>query len=126
MSFVGTDYPTTVGADGHWEVQMNCCDALENKTLVVTGEKNTLTYTNVACGQVFVCSGQSNMELPLNYVNNGTAEIAAANRPNWRLFRVPHIMADTPQDDMPVSHTTTSPLPPHLALSRARAQPRSI
>ena len=41
------------------------------------------------------------MELPLSYVENGTAEIAAAGRPNWRLFRVPHVMADTPQDDMP-------------------------
>jgi sialate O-acetylesterase len=40
------------------------------------------------------------MELPLSYVINGTAEIAAANRPNWRLFRVPHTEADTPQDDM--------------------------
>ena len=33
--------------------------------LSAQGEKNTLTYTNVACGQVFVCSGQSNMVRPL-------------------------------------------------------------
>jgi hypothetical protein len=57
VSFVGNDYPTTVGADGKWEVQMNCCDMLEDKVLTVKGESNTLTYTNVACGQVFVCSG---------------------------------------------------------------------
>lgn len=40
------------------------------------------------------------MELPLSYVENGTAEIAAANRSNWRLFRVPHMEANSPQDDM--------------------------
>ena len=43
------------------------------------------------------------MELPLSYVLNASAEIAAANRPNWRLFRVPHVEAATPQDDMYVS-----------------------
>eukprot|EP01051_Picozoa_sp_SAG22_P007475 SAG22_NODE_528_length_9431_cov_7.192135_3_plen_183_part_00 len=40
------------------------------------------------------------MELPLSYVIGGAEEIANANRPNWRLFRVPHTPADTPQDDM--------------------------
>lgn len=50
------------------------------------------------------------MELPLNYVLGGSAEIAKADRPNWRLFRVPHDMADTPQDDMgPVDHATKIP-----------------
>eukprot|EP00038_Savillea_parva_P027673 m.60896 g.60896 ORF g.60896 m.60896 type:complete len:942 (-) comp7987_c0_seq1:114-2939(-) len=93
-------YPTTVGEDGTWDVQMNCCDAMEDQQLTVVGESNNLTYTNVACGQVYVCSGQSNMELPLHYVENGTAEIAAADRPNWRLFRVPHTTAETPQSDM--------------------------
>lgn len=52
VSFARGTYPTTVGADGKWEVQMNCCDKLVNQTLVVKGEDNTLTYTNVACGQV--------------------------------------------------------------------------
>ena len=100
VSFVGTDYPTTVGQDGTWEVQMNCCDYLTDKVLTVAGESNTLNYTNVACGQVFVCSGQSNMELPLSYVLGGEEEIAKADRPNWRLFRVPHTPSATPQADM--------------------------
>lgn len=100
VTFDKQSYPTTVGTDGNWEVQMNCCDYLTDQTLEVKGQNNTLTYTNVACGQVFVCSGQSNMELPLSYVNGGAAEIAKANKPNWRLFRVPHTTADTPQDDM--------------------------
>ena len=100
VTFARHSYPTTVGDDGKWEVQMDCCDYLVNQTLTVAGEGNTLTYSNVACGQVFVCSGQSNMELPLSYVLGGTEEIANATRPNWRLFRVPHTPASTPQDDM--------------------------
>jgi hypothetical protein len=55
VSFVGKSYPTTVGADGTWDVQMDCCDKLTGKLLTVVGEENTLKYTNVACGQVFIC-----------------------------------------------------------------------
>ena len=51
-------YPTTVGPDGKWEVQMNCCDMLVNQTLQVSAQSGNITYKNVACGQVFVCSGQ--------------------------------------------------------------------
>lgn len=58
VMFAHGTYPTVVGKDGTWDVQMNCCDCLEDQVLQVVGEKNNLTYTNVACGQVFVCSGQ--------------------------------------------------------------------
>ena len=61
VTFVGTTYPTVVLEDGTWEVQMNCCDYLTDQYLEVKGESNSFNYTNVACGQVFVCSGQSNM-----------------------------------------------------------------
>ena len=40
------------------------------------------------------------MELPLSYVLGGEEEIAKADRPNWRLFRVPHTPSATPQADM--------------------------
>eukprot|EP00039_Didymoeca_costata_P005551 m.82420 g.82420 ORF g.82420 m.82420 type:complete len:933 (+) comp12870_c0_seq3:75-2873(+) len=93
------EYPTEVGADGKWEVQMNSCNKGIDKVLSVVSSTTNLTYVNVACGQVYVCSGQSNMGLPLSYVMNATAEIAASNRPNWRLFVVQRTFADTPQDD---------------------------
>ena len=106
VSFNGKTYNTTVGDDLTWDVQMDCCDRETGKTLVVTGRDNTLTYMDVACGQVFICSGQSNMELPLSYVFNGTEEIAAATRPNWRLFTVPHTTASTPQTDFTGGNNT--------------------
>ena len=100
----------------NWEVQMNSCYgtvkggrlAPLNETLVVKGTTNTLTYTNVACGQVYVCGGQSNMELPLSYVDAGEAIAQAFNySASWRLFRVPHVARDAPQMSMPAvdSHT---------------------
>ena len=95
------DYLTTANADGEWEVQLNCCDSAVNQTIAVEGASNTLSFKNVACGQVYVCSGQSNMELKLEVIDNATAEIAAAPfSPNVRLFTVPHATSSTPQQDM--------------------------
>ena len=75
-----------------------------NETLVVAGAANTLSYANVACGQVYVCGGQSNMELPLNYVDAGPAIAKAFDySASWRLFRVPHAARDAPQVSMPAA-----------------------
>jgi sialate O-acetylesterase len=91
VTFAKHTYPTTADSEGNFEVQMNCCDALTDQVLTIEGESNTLNFKNVACGQIYVCSGQSNMELPLSYVNNGTEEIAAAPfSPNVRLFHIGH------------------------------------
>ena len=96
------DENSTVGCPTcayNWEVQMNTCyGASKNHTLVVRGASNTLTYTNVACGQVYLCSGQSNMELTMDYVDGGAAIAHAFNySSSWRLFRVAHGMNDVPQ-----------------------------
>ena len=58
VTFAKHTYPTTADSDGNFEVQMNCCDALTDQVLTVSGESNALTYKNVACGQIYVCSGQ--------------------------------------------------------------------
>lgn len=58
MAPTGHTYPTTVGADKKWEVQMNSCDVATGLTLIVTSDSNNLSYANVACGQVmwvFLC-----------------------------------------------------------------------
>ena len=56
VSFNGKTYNTTVGEDLNWDVQMDCCDRETGKTLVVAGRDNTLSYTDVACGQVPPCT----------------------------------------------------------------------
>ena len=60
-----------------------------------------LTVKNVLIGEVWLCSGQSNMEWsPRNGILNGEQEIAAANYPNIRFFQVVPRQSDTPQDDL--------------------------
>ena len=67
--------------------------------LTVKG-KNTIILNNVMIGEVWVCSGQSNMEWPLAQVKNAEKEIAGANYPKIRLFTVPKKVAQFPEEDV--------------------------
>ena len=66
VSFNGSSATTVACEKGNWKVQLPAQEAsFEGKDLVVTGN-NTITYTNILVGEVWICSGQSNMEMPLN------------------------------------------------------------
>jgi len=62
----GTNYKTTVQADGSWRVtlQTGMADG-KARTLTVKCGKESLTRTDMVLGEVWLCSGQSNMEMPL-------------------------------------------------------------
>ena len=67
-----------------------------------------LVLDNVMAGEVWFCSGQSNMEMPVKgwgQVNNFEQEVANANHPMVRLFQVARAVAHTPQDEVPIGHT---------------------
>jgi len=66
--------------------------------MVVTG-RNEIRLADCLIGDVWICSGQSNMEFPLYRSKNGDAEVAAAKYPNLRLITVPRKIAETPQDN---------------------------
>jgi sialate O-acetylesterase len=62
--------------------------------------KNSLTIKNILVGEVWVCSGQSNMEWPLSAAKNATLEIQSANFPEIRQFLVQKAIASIPQADV--------------------------
>ena len=67
-----------------------------------------LVLDNVMSGEVWFCSGQSNMEMPVQgwgMVNNYEQEVAAASHPLVRLFQVEKVVAHTPQTKVPVGYT---------------------
>ena len=67
-----------------------------------------LVLENVMAGEVWFCSGQSNMEMPVKgwgMVNNYEQEVANANHPLVRLFQVKKVVAHTPQAEVPLGHT---------------------
>jgi sialate O-acetylesterase len=68
--------------------------------LSITGD-NSILITNVLVGEVWLCSGQSNMGFPLSRAANAQEAIAAAGDPELRLYTVPRGATDTPQTDAP-------------------------
>ena len=89
------------GADGKWLVRLPAQPAGGPFELVISAKKDVFRAKDVWIGEVWLCSGQSNMEWPLSAVNNAEAEIAAANHPMIRFFDVPHRIATSPQQQFP-------------------------
>jgi sialate O-acetylesterase len=105
VEFAGANASSVADAStGAWRVALGaaaCAEMPASEELTVTSGGTTASARNVACGQLFICTGQSNMELTLEYVNNGTAEIAdTPNHPNLRLFAVGHRSSPAPQVSM--------------------------
>jgi sialate O-acetylesterase len=87
------------GPDGRWQVKLGPFGAGGPHELKVTGPKEQV-FKDVLVGDVWLCSGQSNMEMGIGAVNNGPAEIAAAANPNLRLFSVPKLIATEPKSQV--------------------------
>lgn len=95
VEFAGQHHETVTPADGHWQVFLDPMAAsAEPRTLTIRGH-NTLRFTDVLVGEVWVCAGQSNMGKPLGPrkgqrpTNNYQEAIREANHPQLRLFKMP-------------------------------------
>ncbi|MFN8353009.1 MAG: sialate O-acetylesterase [Spirosomataceae bacterium] len=100
ISFNGQVQITKADATGKWMVKLNAIEAGGPYQLVVSGKKNQVAFDDVLVGEVWVCSGQSNMEWPLKTAANANQEIANANYPQIRHFGVAHKIASNPQSDL--------------------------
>ena len=78
---------TTADERGHWSVTLSPHPAGGPHQLIAAG-KNTLKVSNILFGDVWVCSGQSNMAMAIDRAANGEKEIQEANFPGIRLFTV--------------------------------------
>lgn len=95
----GETVTTTTATNGKWMTKIQTPVAIPGQaptyTLTITGPANTITYSNILVGEVWLCSGQSNMWFQMKYnsadvqgVVDSENEIAVANYPNIRLFTV--------------------------------------
>ena len=99
VSFAGQSKSTTVGKNGKWMVTLNKLEASAKPATFSVKGKNEISLKNILVGEVWICSGQSNMEWKVAQCANSKEEIAAANYPNIRLFDVPgHTVHPLPQD----------------------------
>jgi sialate O-acetylesterase len=86
-------------ADGRWQVKLNPLKSGEPTKLIIKG-KNEIVLDNVLIGEVWLCSGQSNMEWSMEKSPDSKADIPSVNNPKIRLFQVKHEVAHTPQDHL--------------------------
>jgi sialate O-acetylesterase len=98
-SFQGMTASGVAGDSGAWSIYLPPPKVGGPYSLEIRGN-NVIEISDVMVGEVWVASGQSNMELEMAEVTHGQAEIAAANDPEIRLFHVQHTYSDYPLDDL--------------------------
>jgi sialate O-acetylesterase len=86
------------GADGSWQVMIDAMPAGGPHVMTIEG-KNTLKFDDVLVGEVWICSGQSNMQWSVAGANDADLELTAASYPNIRLISVPNFGTQEPQKD---------------------------
>ena len=89
---------TKANEAGRWQVELPAMKAGSEPVTVTVKGNNTLELTDVLIGEVWLCSGQSNMEWTVSRCTNAEAELAAANDPLIRHMKVPRIPNTMPQD----------------------------
>ena len=82
-------YKTFADADGNWIYAFPAQQASTDRTLTITGDGQTIKLANIAFGDVYVCSGQSNMEMAVSDSFDANSSIPdSINYPNLRLFGI--------------------------------------
>lgn len=110
IHFAGQKKSTKADQDGRWKVVLDPLQASsEGQQLRVDGQEE-LALTDILVGDVWICSGQSNMEWRMTAITNSKAEIEFADNEQIRLFNVPgHVIAPLPKDTIQGDWQVCSP-----------------
>ena len=107
VSWNNKKYKTTAKEDGKWEVLVDTQEAGGPYTITIKSNKDSKTLTNILLGDVWVCSGQSNMEMPVKGLmgqpvkNSLDAIIESESFPQIHMYTAKQVPALSPQDDVP-------------------------
>ncbi len=99
---------STVARGGKWSVKLSSLKAGGPDIFRVAGE-NSIELTNVLVGEVWLCSGQSNMQFPLKSSFNAQDDIAASSSPQLHLFVVPRVKSNEPLHDVKSNWRVSNP-----------------
>jgi sialate O-acetylesterase len=108
VTFDGQTKSTVATADGKWMVQLDPLKLGNPREMIISGE-NTILIKDVLVGEVWVCSGQSNMEWALFKCIGADEAIANSNNPDLRIFNVPHRDTYEPFDNIAASWVYADP-----------------
>jgi sialate O-acetylesterase len=112
VEFAGQRKTAVAGADGKWMVSLEAM-AASSEGRVLSAESRSgqekVQASDVLVGDVWLCSGQSNMEWPVQTTKDNVAEVASAAHPRIRLFAVPRLALPEPQRDVESEWKVCSP-----------------
>lgn len=113
ITFLNQQRMVKADKDGNWTILLDQSPAGGPYQLEVKGKSNSIVLQNILMGDVWVCSGQSNMEMPIYgdwaSVSNYEEEIRNAHHPLIRSFKVEKKMQTKPQNDSKGIWTVCSP-----------------
>lgn len=90
LTLNGHDVTATAADDRSWQAILPAMKASSKaQSLAIQGANESLRLSNILIGDVWVLGGQSNMEFPLDRIENGQLEIVSANYPNIRILTIP-------------------------------------
>lgn len=109
VTFGSMTASATADSSGKWVAKIGPFEANpRGSSLMVKGDE-TKQFKDVLVGDVWICSGQSNMEWPVAASNDAQNEIANGSHPSVRLFTVPKLIETSPQELVDGTWTTCTP-----------------
>ena len=113
LTFAGKTYDAKADKSGNWRITLSPLEASSDpKNMIISYGGNlpdTLVYENILVGEVWLCSGQSNMQWAINRSDDADLEALSANHPNLRLISVPQVGTQIPQNNFKGSWAPASP-----------------
>ena len=108
-SWNNQEYSTVASNQAKWELTIKTPEAGGPFTISIKGY-NEVILKNILIGEVWLCSGQSNMEMSASWgIDNGDEEVKNAADPNIRFFTVPKLTAASPQNNLLGNWTESTP-----------------
>ncbi len=99
VSIHGQSHITEADATGYWKIDLRPIPAGGPYRMRIEGDKTKFFFDDILVGEVWICSGQSNMQWPVNLTNSGELAKLTANAPKIRLISVPRVGTQEAQKD---------------------------
>ena len=100
VTFLGNTWTTRADENGEWQVDIGPLESGGPDTFTIQAGQDEQQFCNVVVGDVWVCSGQSNMEMALRGAENGEEDSARAADPGLRLLAIPNRVSSEPVTDI--------------------------
>jgi len=108
-SWNNKEYKTTPNNEANWKLDIRTPEAGGPFEISIKGY-NQISLKNILIGEVWLCSGQSNMEMNASWgIKNGEEETKLAHHPNIRFLSIPKLTSASPQDNLPANWEECTP-----------------